>query len=144
MHLQNAQRTAVPDAWYRWAVQSISGYGVFTTDLQNRIVTWDGGAEKMFGYRRDDVWGEDARFVFTPEDIEKKAPEIEIATAVANTSAPDERWHVRKEGTIFWASGLMMKLYDDQERHVGFIKIVRDRTAEKRASPEDWPERPKV
>lgn len=118
-------RPALP-VWYQWAVQSIRGYAMFTTDLKTRIVTWDQGASDLFGYRRDDVMGEDARFIFTPEDIRQRAPEMEIATAVANRTAPDERWHVRKDGSIFWASGLMMLLTDPEGRHVGFLKIVRE------------------
>ena len=107
-------------------VQSISGYAVFSTDLQCRIMTWDDGAERLFGYSRDDVLGEDARFIFTPEDINHHVPEEELADASAHRVALDERWHVKKDGTVFWASGLMMQLRDDRSRQVGFIKIVRE------------------
>ena len=114
------------DEWYRWIVQSISGYAIFSTDLQGRIVTWDEGAEAIFGYRREDVKGENSRFIFTPEDIKNHAPEVELASAARKEFAPDERWHVKKDGTIFWASGLMMPLLDDHHQHVGFVKIVRE------------------
>jgi two-component system CheB/CheR fusion protein len=115
-----------PTEWYRWAVQSIRGYACFTTDLKARVVTWDPGAVALFGYRREDVLGENARFIFTPEDIEHREPEAELVAAVGDRWARDERWHVRKDGTIFWASGLMMVMTDDHGRHVGFIKIVRE------------------
>jgi PAS domain S-box-containing protein len=117
----------LPPDWYRWAVQSIRGYACFTTDLQSRVTTWEEGAVELFGYRREDVLGENARFVFTPEDISKREPEAELVAAMGHRSAPDERWHVRKDGTVFWASGLMMKITDDLGRHVGFVKIVRER-----------------
>lgn len=117
----------LPPEWYRWAVQSVRGYAFFTTDLKTRVVTWDSGAVELFGYRREDVIGEDARFIFTSEDIKLHAPEIEVATAVAQRTAPDERWHVRKDGTLFWASGLMIVMTDDEGRHVGFAKIIRER-----------------
>jgi PAS domain S-box-containing protein len=117
----------LPAEWYRWLVQSIRGYACFSTDLKTRIQTWDTGAIELFGYRREDVLGEDARFIFTPEDIKQRVPELELVTAIANRSAPDERWHVRKDGTIFWATGLMMVITDDVGRHVGFVKIVRER-----------------
>lgn len=116
------------DVWYRWAVQSVRGFAFFTTDLEGRIVTWDAGASELFGYRREDVIGEDARFIFTSEDIAQRAPEIEIVTAVANRTAPDERWHVRKDGSLFWANGLMMVITDDAGRHVGLAKIIREDT----------------
>jgi two-component system, chemotaxis family, CheB/CheR fusion protein len=118
----------VPAEWYRWTVQSIRGYAVFTTDLNARIVTWDQGAIDLFGYRREDVMGEDARLIFTPEDIRKRAPEIELESAMANRTAVDERWHVRKDASLFWASGLMMLVTDDTGRHVGFMKIIRERS----------------
>lgn len=116
----------LPPEWYRWCVQSVRGFAIFTTDLKARITTWDGGATEVFGYRREDVIGENARFIFTPEDIDKKTPELEIAQAVTDRSALDERWHVRKDGTIFWASGLMLVMLDDVGRHIGFVKIVRE------------------
>ena len=75
-------RFTVNDEWYRWMVQSIDGYAVFSTDLQNRIITWDEGAERVFGYGRDDVLGEDVRFIFTPEDIKHHVPETELADAI--------------------------------------------------------------
>jgi PAS domain S-box-containing protein len=125
-------RPRVPDEWYRWIVQSMAGYALFSTDLNSRIVTWDRGAEVLFGYRREDVLGEDARFIFTPDDIRHEIPEREIADATADHCALDERWHVKKDGTIFWASGLMLRLLDDHERHVGFLKILRDCTNQKR------------
>jgi PAS domain S-box-containing protein len=125
-HLISNELSKKGDEWYRWIVQSISGYAIFSTDLQGRIVTWDEGAEKLFGYRRGDVKGENARFIFTPEDIKNHAPEVELASAASDRCALDERWHVRKDGTIFWASGLMLRLMDDHRQHVGFLKIVRE------------------
>lgn len=116
----------LPADWYRWTVQSLRNFALFTTNVQSQIVTWDQGAIDMFGYRREDVLGEDARFIFTPEDIRRRTPELEIATAVGNRCSLDERWHVRKDGTLFWASGFMMKLCDDAERHMGFLKLVRE------------------
>jgi PAS domain S-box-containing protein len=118
----------LPVEWHRWIVQSVRGYALFSTDLKTRVVTWDRGASDLFGYRREDVLGEDAKFIFTPTDIDQRAPEVEVAQAVANHTAPDERWHVRKDGSLFWANGLMMKLHDDAGRHVGFLKIIREAT----------------
>jgi PAS domain S-box-containing protein len=120
-------KSTVSDEWYRWMVQSVSGYALFSTNLEGQIVTWDMGAETLFGYRRDEVRGEDARFIFTPADISRHIPEQEMNAATEHHNALDERWHVKKEGTIFWASGLMMRLTDDHQRHVGYVKIIRER-----------------
>jgi PAS domain S-box-containing protein len=126
---------SVPDQWYRWTIQSVIDYGIFTTDPEMRVRTWDRGAKRLFGYEASDVMGQDARFIFTPEDIAKHAPELEISQAEQNTSAPDERWHVRKDGSVFWASGQITKIINDAGVHVGFVKIVRDRTEQKRFAP---------
>lgn len=112
-HASKKQRGTVGDEWYRWLVQGVSGYAILSTDLQGRILTWTEGAEELFGYRRDDVLHENARFIFTPEDIKKHIPETELAAATLNENAADERWHVKKDGTIFWGSGLMMRLLDE-------------------------------
>jgi PAS domain S-box-containing protein len=101
---------------------------MFTTDINGRIVTWDRGAVDLFGYRKEDVLGEDASLIFLPEDIKKHAPEQEIAQAMENRIAPDERWHVRKDGSLFWANGLMMVMTDEAGRQIGFVKIVREGT----------------
>jgi two-component system, chemotaxis family, CheB/CheR fusion protein len=118
---------SLPAEWYRWMVQSIEGYAVFSTDRDNRILTWDQGAERLFGYGRNDVLGERAHFIFTPEDIRDHVVEKELREAATNRQAADERWHVKKDGSLFWASGLMMKLFDDEGRHVGFLKVVQER-----------------
>jgi PAS domain S-box-containing protein len=125
MASKQTSRHALPDEWYRWMTQSLECYAIFSTDLQSRILTWDRGAEELFGYSVDDVIGENARFIFTPEDIENKVPEQELATARDQRCALDERWHVKKDGTVFWASGYMARIVDDHLRHVGFAKIVR-------------------
>jgi len=100
-------------------------------DIETRIVTWDQGAVDLFGYRPEDVVGENARFIFTPQDIGQHAPEAEATNAIANRTTPDERWHVRKDGSLFWAMGLMMTLNDDDGRHVGFAKLIRERSPPK-------------
>jgi len=123
---------ATSDEWYRWMVQSVVEYAMFSTDLHGRIIAWDSGAEKVFGYRREDVIGENARFIFTADDIQRHAPEAELASASARHRALDERWHVKKDGTIFWASGFMMRVLDDNQRHIGFVKIIRDCTDQKK------------
>ena len=125
-HQIRSGRFAAADEWYRWVVRSIDSYAVFSMDLENRIVTWDAGAERIFGYNRDDVVGENARFIFTLDDISKQIPEAEVADATAHNAALDERWHVKKDGTVFWASGLLMRVFDDRKRHVGFVKLVRE------------------
>lgn len=117
-------------------VQSAQHYALFSTDLTERIVTWDCGAQQLFGWSVEEVIGREARFIFTPEDMAMRAPEAEIALAAAHGAARNERWHLRKDGSRFWGSGLIMTVVNDEGRRVGFQKIIRDRTAEKKTQDE--------
>src|SRR5712672_4469166 len=74
--------------------------------------------------------GASADIIFTPEDRANQAPERETARASLDGSALDERWHQRKDGARFWASGLLVRLRDADK---GFVKICRDRTEQHEA-----------
>ena len=118
---------------YRLIIESAREYAIFTTDLEGRVVTWNAGAERIFGYDEAEILGQDARAIFTPEDQERNVPEQEMRTALDTGRGEDRRWHLRKGGTRFWADGFMMPLMDEDDRARGFVKVVRDRTAEKEA-----------
>ena len=75
------------------------------------------------------------RSLFIPEDIERGVPEQEIRKALERGRAENERWHVRKDGSRFWASGLLMPMRDG-DRLVGLLKIMRDTTEQKRTEQE--------
>jgi PAS domain S-box-containing protein len=87
------------------------------------------GAEKLLGWCEDEVVGEDAFRIWTVEDRQSGVPESEMDGARRTGRAEDERWHVRKDGTRFWGSGLMMRFEDAVKgNYVGYLKILRDRT----------------
>jgi PAS domain S-box-containing protein len=111
-------------------LESATGYAILTTDLAGRVMAWNEGARRLLGWDEGEALGQDARMIFTPEDRAAKAPEQEIEGALTRGRAEDERWHIRKDGTRFWASGLMMPLKGPDEANRGFLKILRDRTEE--------------
>jgi signal transduction histidine kinase/CheY-like chemotaxis protein len=80
--------------------------------------------------------GQPIDHIFVPEDVEAGIVQQEMATAGRTGRAADERWHVRKSGDRFWASGELMPLRDPQGAIVGFVKIVRDRTEQRRREEE--------
>jgi two-component system CheB/CheR fusion protein len=100
------------------------------------VVSWNPGAERIFQYSDAEIIGQSGAILFTPEDREKAEPEKEIQIALAEGSASDERWHIRKDGSRFWASGVMTPLWDPQGNLRGFVKVARDRTELKRAETE--------
>ncbi len=109
-------------------VDSVREYAIFASDLDGRVVTWNIGAEAIFGYRAKEAIGLDARLLFTPEDRAAGVPDQEMAKARDTGCAEDERWHIRKDGSRFFASGVQTAIYDDNKELTGYIKIARDLT----------------
>jgi len=114
-------------------LESVQDYAIISLDEAGRIVLWNSGAQKIFGYRPQEVMDQHIEVIFTPEDRAHDAPRTELALAATNTRASDERWHIRQTGERFYASGTMAAMYDDAGRVKGFIKIARDMTAQQQA-----------
>lgn len=116
-------------------VDSAIDYAIISMDRDGIVMTWNEGARRILGWDEEEMAGNPADVFFTPEDRQEGIPQKEMAAALAKGRGNDERWHLRKDGTRFWASGEMMALRDgDQEIH-GYIKVLRDRT-EKRIEEE--------
>jgi PAS domain S-box-containing protein len=111
-------------------VDSSTDFAIFSVDEHRAITSWNVGAERLFGFSQGEIIGSSADLIFTPEDRAAGAPEQEIIQARAKGSALDERWHLRKDGSRFWASGLMMPL----RQQAGYVKITRDRTEQHAAT----------
>ena len=114
-------------------LESTTGYGILTIDLNGRITLWNSGAERLMGWREEEVLGEPADIFFTPEERARGVPEMEMKRAAETGRALDDRQHLRKDGSRFFASGLMMPLRNGGGRLLGFLKVLRDRTLEHHA-----------
>src|SRR5215204_7810057 len=114
-------------------VESAKDYAIFMTDADGRVSTWNEGAQRLFGYGEAEIVGEDASILFTSEDRESAAPERELEKARTEGRAEDERWHVRKDGSRFWASGFVRPVLEAEDNLIGFSKVARDLTEHKRA-----------
>jgi two-component system CheB/CheR fusion protein len=112
----------------RLLVESATDYAIFTVTKDNLVDSWSVGAENIFGWKEKQILGKNAALLFTPEDREHGVPVMEMQGALATGRAEDERWHIRKDGSRFYASGLMQPLLDDDGKHEGFVKICRDET----------------
>jgi PAS domain S-box-containing protein len=115
----------------RLILNSAMDYAIFTLNRDGIVTTWNLGAERLLGFKDVEIIGQNGRIVFTPEDREAGQPEKEISTALTKGRAEDERWHMRKDGSRFWGSGLMLPL--KAEGTPGLLKIMRDETARHRA-----------
>jgi two-component system CheB/CheR fusion protein len=118
---------------FRLLVESAHDFAIFMLDLEGHIVSWNGGAGQILGFSEQDVLGQPVGMVFTPEDRADGVPGQEMNIAAESGRANDERWHLRKDGTRFWASGVMSAARDGEGKLCGYVKIMRDQT-ERRAS----------
>ena len=117
----------------RLMVESVKDYAIFGTDAEGGISTWNTGAERVFGWPESEIIGRNASVLFTPEERANGIPEQELATALLKGRAEDERWHERKDGSRFFASGIATPVFDENGTHSGFTKVARDITQRKQA-----------
>jgi PAS domain S-box-containing protein len=127
---QNALQES--EAHIRQLLDSATDYAIFALDLRRCVTSWNEGARRILGWTADEMRGRSGDQIFTPEDRAAGAPSDEAAKALRDGRAPDERWHLRKCGERFWASGEMTPLKDAAGTPIGFLKILRDRTEERR------------
>ena len=100
-------------------------YGIILLDADGCIRRWSRGAERLFGYGASEMEGTPAHEIFVPPDRQAGVPDVEIQTAREQGRAEDERWHLRKDGSRFWASGVMIALRENGALR-GYAKVVRD------------------
>jgi PAS domain S-box-containing protein len=114
----------------RLIFESITDHAILTLDPAGIVTSWNTGAERIFGYRATEIMGKPSDVLWTDADRENRGPQKERQTALENGSAIDERWHLRKDGTRFFASGVMRPILDSRGEARGFTKICRDVTAQ--------------
>ncbi|MBC8052571.1 MAG: PAS domain S-box protein [Sphingobacteriaceae bacterium] len=119
--------------FYKQVLESLEEYAVFTTDKMGDVNSWNKGAERLLGYSEKEILGQKSSVFFTEKDRETREPEKELANALENGKAIDERYHVRKDKSVFWGSGLVFPLVDTLGTHRGFTKIMRNLEERKEA-----------
>jgi PAS domain S-box-containing protein len=110
---------------------SAHDYAIIALDAEGRITSWNSGAERILGYTEEEALGAQDAILFTEEDISFGVPDMEKRLARDTGRAENERWHLRKDGTSFWASGQMVPLQNGHQE--GYLKIFRDLTEKKQA-----------
>jgi PAS domain S-box-containing protein len=119
----------------RLTLESVTDYAIFTMDREGRIDSWPPGAQGVFGFSEEEAIGAPVEVIFTVEDRAAGVPEAEMQTAREHGRAADERWHVRKDGTRFYVSGVLAPLRHEG-RLMGYAKVARDLTRQKFAEEE--------
>lgn len=121
---------------YRLIVQSVQEYAIFVVDTQGVVTVWNAGAERILGFTEGEAIGQPFRFIFTAEDRAAGMHDAELARAREAGQSVDERWHMRKGGERFWGSGIFSALRDPNGQLVGYVKVMRDNTDNKKADEE--------
>jgi PAS domain S-box-containing protein len=103
-------------------------HAVFLLDCNGRVTWWSKGAERVFALTREQAIGMPLATIFTPVDERSGLPNLEQAIASADAISEDDRWHLRANGSRFWASGALITLRGAEGEVLGFGKILRDRT----------------
>ncbi len=113
------------DRYFQLLVSNVTDYAIFMLDPKGRITNWNTGAERIKGYRADEIIGQHFSRFYTEEERRLGKPAIALATALREGHYVAEGWRVRKDGSRFWASVAIDPVFDDGAL-VGFAKITRD------------------
>jgi len=119
--------------FYSQIIDSLQDYSIFTLDEEFKINSWSSGSIKLFGYETDEVIGEPFDIIFTEEDLKNGVPKRELEIALKEGRATDNRWHIAKDKSLFYANGLVFPLIGSDEELLGYVKILRDLTERKRS-----------
>ncbi len=131
------QRKQVEDALrrseeqFRSIVNSVEDYAIFLLDADGRVTTWNPGAERIKGYRAEEIIGRGVDSFYTEEDIARDKPREALRLAASLGRYEDEGWRVRKDGSRFWADVIITAIRDKNAQLLGFSKVTRDLTVRK-------------
>lgn len=118
----------------RQILDSAIDYAIVATDLDGRVTRWNEGAHRVIGWTEQEMLGQQVHRFFTPEDNANGQVAKEMSRALQTGRGTDERWHLKKSGSRFWASGEMTPLKGEDGHVIGFVKVLSDRTVQRLAA----------
>jgi PAS domain S-box-containing protein len=126
---------------FRLLVERVKDYAIFLLDPTGHVASWNQGAERIKGYRADEIIGRHFSVFYPQERIDEGFPQHELEVAREVGRFEDEGWRVRKDGSTFWANVVITALFDDDGHHYGFAKVTRDMSERKRVEALELAER---
>jgi formate hydrogenlyase transcriptional activator len=114
-------------------VEGVKDYAIFMLDPAGRVSSWNPGAERIKGYRPEEILGKHFSIFYSQEDIDGGRPDLALKTAASQGQFEDEGWRVRKDGSRFWASVVISAIRDANGNLIGFTKVTRDLSDRKKA-----------
>jgi PAS domain S-box-containing protein len=124
---------AASESRYQSLVEGVKDYAIIMLTPDGRVDTWNAGAERIKGYRAEEIIGRHFSCFYSREDIENDKPKVQLNQAIQNGRVENEGWRVRKDGSRFWADIVITSLWDKTGHLRGFTKIVRDATERRQA-----------
>jgi PAS domain S-box-containing protein len=121
---------------FRSMVSGVKDYAILMLDPEGKIVSWNAGAERIKGYRAEEILGQHFSRFYLPDDVTAGKPARELEAAKKDGRVEDEGWRVRKDGTTFWADAVITALRDERGNLRGFGKVTRDLTERRKAEEE--------
>ena len=118
---------------FRLLVNGVEDYAIFMLDATGHVVSWNTGAQRIKGYRAEEILNRHFSCFYPPEDVAAGKPAMELERAAATGRFEDEGWRVRKDGSLFWANVVISALRDESGKLRGFAKVSHDDTLRKRA-----------
>lgn len=120
------------DDLFHIQVEAVKDYAIFMLDTQGNVLNWNAGAERLKGYRAEEIIGKHFSCFYTEEDLNAGKPHDELKKAASKGRVEDFGWRVRKDGNRFWADVIITALRDDSGKLRGFSKVTRDITRRKK------------
>lgn len=121
------------DASFRLLVTSVKDYAIILIDLEGRVASWNAGAERISGYLAEEIVGQSFARFYPLEAIARSLPEHELELAASDGHYETQGWRIRKDGSRFWAHGVLTPLFSEDNKLVGYANITRDLTEQRRA-----------
>jgi PAS domain S-box-containing protein len=118
---------------YHKMIAEIEDYAIILLDTNGNIQNWTTGAEKIKGYKAEEIIGKNFRIFYLPQDRDNKLPEKLLERVIREGKSAYEGWRVRKDGSTFWGSIVVTALHDDNGEVIGLSKVTRDLTEKKKA-----------
>jgi PAS domain S-box-containing protein len=136
-HLSRSERAlSESEERFRLLISGIEDYAIYMLDPAGHVVLWNHGAERLSGYRPEEILGHHFSRFYPSEDIQSETPDRALHITAAEGSFATEGWRVRKDGSRFWASVVITAIRDEQGGLRGFAKLMRDDTKRKEAEAE--------
>ena len=130
---RHAEAERLGEERFRILVEEVRDYAIFMLDPTGHIISWNRGAERIKGYREEEILGKHFSTFYPQADRDAKKPEKELEIATRDGRIEDEGWRVRKDGSMFWANVIITALRDSSGQLIGFGKVTRDITEKMRA-----------